>query len=279
MSDETDINNILDTREKEEMRKIFIGGLNRSTKAEDFIPHFEKYGDILDKVVIQDRDTGNSKGYGFITFSESKSVEEVLQDNPHEIDGKKLDIKRATPKAWTSDQAKRSNKLFIGGLLPETTPDDITDYIMSRHEGYVRIDKVDILKDKETGKNKSFGFFYVDTEDMADRLAICEEKFEIGGKEMSIKKAIPKSDNNQGNSRGGNSRGGGSFRGYNKSDVSTYGGPGSYGGMGAAFGGFGAGRSSYTTGYGGFGAVGAYGQSSGGYGQSFRGGYGYGGRR
>ncbi|GJN38852.1 hypothetical protein PR202_gb27930 [Eleusine coracana subsp. coracana] len=47
--------------------KVFVGGLAWETRSEGLRAHFEVYGDILEAVVITDRATGRSKGYGFVS--------------------------------------------------------------------------------------------------------------------------------------------------------------------------------------------------------------------
>ena len=47
--------------------KVFVGGLAWETKSETLHSYFEKFGDILEAVVISDKHTGRSKGYGFVS--------------------------------------------------------------------------------------------------------------------------------------------------------------------------------------------------------------------
>jgi hypothetical protein len=49
------------------LTKVFVGGLAWETPSEGLRQHFERYGDILEAVVIADRVTGRSKGYGFVS--------------------------------------------------------------------------------------------------------------------------------------------------------------------------------------------------------------------
>jgi hypothetical protein len=51
--------------------KVFVGGLAWETRSEGLRAHFEVYGDILEAVVITDRATGRSKGYGFVSTPSS----------------------------------------------------------------------------------------------------------------------------------------------------------------------------------------------------------------
>lgn len=48
--------------------KVFVGGLAWETQRDTMRRHFEQFGDILEAVVITDKNTGRSKGYGFVSI-------------------------------------------------------------------------------------------------------------------------------------------------------------------------------------------------------------------
>lgn len=48
--------------------KVFVGGLAWETHSETLHRYFDQFGDILEAVVITDKHTGRSKGYGFVSF-------------------------------------------------------------------------------------------------------------------------------------------------------------------------------------------------------------------
>lgn len=50
------------------LTKVFVGGLAWETQKEALREHFEKYGEILEAVIISDKVTGRSKGYGFVSL-------------------------------------------------------------------------------------------------------------------------------------------------------------------------------------------------------------------
>uniref|UniRef100_H3G7Q1 RRM domain-containing protein n=1 Tax=Phytophthora ramorum TaxID=164328 RepID=H3G7Q1_PHYRM len=52
------------------LKKIFVGGLAPTVTEQDFRHYFEEYGKITDAVVMIDRDTQRSRGFGFITFED-----------------------------------------------------------------------------------------------------------------------------------------------------------------------------------------------------------------
>lgn len=69
-------------------RKIFIGGLNYRTTDESLKAHFEKWGEIVDVVVMKDPKTKRSRGFGFITYSKAHMVDDAQMNRPHRIDGR-----------------------------------------------------------------------------------------------------------------------------------------------------------------------------------------------
>jgi RNA recognition motif-containing protein len=67
--------------------KVFVGGLSWGTSDEGLLAAFEKFGSVVEAKVIFDRDTGRSRGFGFVTFEDSGAAENAIQ----QMDGKTLD--------------------------------------------------------------------------------------------------------------------------------------------------------------------------------------------
>ena len=80
------------------LNKLFVGGLNYATTEENFKSYFEKFGLLTDFVIIKDALTKKSRGFGFVTFSSLIEVDKVMKSRPHFIEGRKLDLKRISPK-------------------------------------------------------------------------------------------------------------------------------------------------------------------------------------
>ena len=88
---------ILKTLEKKTMsKKIFIGGLPWSITSETLADAFSPYGEIVESKVIVDRDTGRSRGFGFVTFEDTASVEEAIREmDGQELNGRIIRVDRA----------------------------------------------------------------------------------------------------------------------------------------------------------------------------------------
>lgn len=76
--------------------KLFLGGLNYDTEEQGLRAYFGKWGTVVDCLVLRDKDTEKSRGFGFVTLVEEEAVELVLNEPTHEIDGRNLTVRRAT---------------------------------------------------------------------------------------------------------------------------------------------------------------------------------------
>ncbi|KAI4901470.1 hypothetical protein NFI96_014936 [Prochilodus magdalenae] len=75
--------------------KIFVGGLPYHTNDASLRKYFEAYGDIDEAVVITDRQTGKSRGYGFVTMTDRVAAERACKDPNPIIDGRKANVNLA----------------------------------------------------------------------------------------------------------------------------------------------------------------------------------------
>ena len=67
-------------QEPEQDRKIFIGGLSYKTSEEGLRGFYSQWGELLDAVVMTDKATGNSRGFGFVTYSHPGMVDDALRN-------------------------------------------------------------------------------------------------------------------------------------------------------------------------------------------------------
>ncbi|MBA0813726.1 hypothetical protein Gohar_027550 [Gossypium harknessii] len=78
------------------LTKVFVGGLAWETPREAMREHFEKYGEILEAVIISDKVTGRSKGYGFVTFKEAEAAKKACEDANPIINGRRANCNLAS---------------------------------------------------------------------------------------------------------------------------------------------------------------------------------------
>ncbi|CAM9549776.1 unnamed protein product, partial [Hapterophycus canaliculatus] len=78
--------------------KIFVGGLDQEVNDADFRGYFAKFGKVEDAVVMYDKKTGRSRGFGFITYDSPDVVRKVMSGGTHELKGKSVEVKTAAPR-------------------------------------------------------------------------------------------------------------------------------------------------------------------------------------
>ncbi|CAN1237729.1 Probable RNA-binding protein ARP1, partial [Linum grandiflorum] len=78
------------------LTKVFVGGLAWETPKEALRDHFDKYGDILEAVIISDKLSGRSKGYGFVTFKEAEAAKKACEDATPVINGRRANCNLAS---------------------------------------------------------------------------------------------------------------------------------------------------------------------------------------
>lgn len=78
--------------------KIFVGGLVPELSDDDIKNYFAQYGTIVEVEMPFDKTKNQRKGFCFITFESEQVVQELLKSPKQSINGKEVDVKKATPK-------------------------------------------------------------------------------------------------------------------------------------------------------------------------------------
>lgn len=76
--------------------KVFVGGLAWETPTEEMHRYFEQFGEILEAVIITDKSTAKSKGYGFVTFRDPESARRACAEPNPVIDGRRANCNIAS---------------------------------------------------------------------------------------------------------------------------------------------------------------------------------------
>ncbi|AEE87047.1 cold, circadian rhythm, and RNA binding 1 [Arabidopsis thaliana] len=60
--------------------RCFVGGLAWATNDEDLQRTFSQFGDVIDSKIINDRESGRSRGFGFVTFKDEKAMRDAIEE-------------------------------------------------------------------------------------------------------------------------------------------------------------------------------------------------------
>ena len=79
---------------------IFIAGLSYNISDSELGELFTEYGEVTSSKVVTDRETGRSKGYGFIEMADEEAGNKAIEElNGAEFEGRQMVVKEALPKA------------------------------------------------------------------------------------------------------------------------------------------------------------------------------------
>jgi RNA recognition motif-containing protein len=82
-------------------KKLFVGGLSWDTDDQGLRRAFSEFGEIVEAKVVTDRDTGRSRGFGFVTYQDDQSAENArVKMNGTTLDGRtiKVDVAQERPR-------------------------------------------------------------------------------------------------------------------------------------------------------------------------------------
>ncbi|MEM6960456.1 MAG: RNA-binding protein [Myxococcota bacterium] len=80
--------------------KLFVGGLSYETTNQSLREAFEKFGEVIEAGVVKDRDSGRSRGFGFVTMADRKDAPKAMSAlNDSELDGRYIVVKVATERS------------------------------------------------------------------------------------------------------------------------------------------------------------------------------------
>jgi len=96
--------------------KVYVGNLSWSTTDDTLRQAFSEYGQVLDSIVMRDRDTGRSRGFGFVTFSTGEEAEAAIKAlNDEELDGRRVKINLANARTSGGGGGARGGGGGYGG--------------------------------------------------------------------------------------------------------------------------------------------------------------------
>ena len=87
------------SKERDMSKKLFVGSLSWDTNDDGLRAAFGTHGEVSEAVVISDRDTGRSRGFGFVTFEDDEAADKAVAAlNGTELDGRTIRVDVAQAK-------------------------------------------------------------------------------------------------------------------------------------------------------------------------------------
>lgn len=80
-------------------KKLYVGNLDYSVTQDGLKEHFSQAGEVVDAVVITDRGSGRSKGFGFVEFSSEEEAKKAIEMfNEQDFKGRTIVVDEARPR-------------------------------------------------------------------------------------------------------------------------------------------------------------------------------------
>ena len=91
-------------------KKLYVGNLSYNTTEDSLRNYFSGFGSVASAKIIVDRDTGNSKGFGFIEMSSDDEANAAIAGtNGTELDGRQIRVNEAMDKPARRDRSSGNN--------------------------------------------------------------------------------------------------------------------------------------------------------------------------
>jgi RNA recognition motif-containing protein len=93
------------------LNKLYVGNLPYNTTEDDLREVFSEYGTVISSTIITDRETGRSKGFGFVEMSTEAEADAALNGtNGRDFGGRTLKVDKARPRADRPDRPPRRDR-------------------------------------------------------------------------------------------------------------------------------------------------------------------------
>ncbi len=82
----------------EDKKKLYVGNLPYSVNSDELRKIFSEFGEVVDAIVLSDKFSGRSKGFGFVTFATEEMAQKAVEGlNGKEVGGRNLVVNVARP--------------------------------------------------------------------------------------------------------------------------------------------------------------------------------------
>ncbi|KAL3646289.1 hypothetical protein CASFOL_011469 [Castilleja foliolosa] len=191
-------------------RKLVVLGIPWDVDTEGLRKYMSKFGELEDCIVMKERSSGRSRGFGYVTFVTVKDAKTALTSE-HMLGSRMLEVKIATPKEEMRSSSKKVTRVFVARIPPS-----VSEAVFRSHfEKYGIITDLYMPKDPSTKGHRGIGFITFSSSEAVDDLMV--DTHELGGSAVVVDRATPKEEDYRPISRaphGGGRGGGGGGGGY-----------------------------------------------------------------
>lgn len=136
-------------------KRIHVGNLASHTTERDLTSLFERAGQVVSVRIMADRDTGRSKGFGFVEMGSEDAERAIAQLNQTDLNGHLLSVTEAHARPQSSaERGIPPSRLFVGNLPYNATAAELKEFFSS----VGLVSSVSLPVERESGKPRGFAF-------------------------------------------------------------------------------------------------------------------------
>ncbi|CAH9109879.1 unnamed protein product [Cuscuta epithymum] len=161
--------------EPPEDAKLFVGNLPFAVDHESLARIFQQAGTVEIAEVVYNRDTEQSRGFGFVTMSTIEEADKAVQlFNRYELNGRPLIVNKAAPRGTRPERPfEPFYKVYVGNI-PWSMDESGLEQMFSSHG---RVISARVIRDRDNGRSRGFGFVTLSSEaEMNDAIANLDGK-------------------------------------------------------------------------------------------------------
>lgn len=171
--------------------KLYVANIGWNTTDDSYNKLFASYEGVTDPMIMRNRVTNKSRGFGFITC-ESNELANTIMAEEIKLDGRVLQFKSAVSKEdmqqgrFGQQAPPATKKLYVAGISYSSTEDAVRDYFAQFGE----LESAELIKNRVTQASRGFAFVtFVDAKSVQDCLSA---SLELDGRRLDVKLAVPK---------------------------------------------------------------------------------------
>ncbi|KAG1363356.1 31 kDa ribonucleoprotein, chloroplastic [Cocos nucifera] len=173
--------------EPPEEAKLFVGNLPYDIDSEKLAHLFDQAGIVEVAEVIYNRETDQSRGFGFVTMSSIEEAEKAVEMfHRYELNGRLLTVNKAAPRGTRVERAPRefepSFRVYVGNL-PWQVDDARLEQVFSEHGKVV---DARVVYDRETGRSRGFGFVTMSSKNELDDAIAALDGQSLDGRALRV---------------------------------------------------------------------------------------------
>ena len=183
----------------DESRSIFVGRLSWNVDNDWLAEEFAECGEVESAHVQMDRNTGRSRGFGYVHFKTADAVEKALALNGREIDGRPVNIDRSNQpdkkasiekraQAFGDTPSSPSAVLFVGNLSFGVNEDTLWETFGEHGD----VKSVRVPTDRDTGKPKGFAYVEFSEVGAAKKAHGALQGYEFDGRSIRLDFSQPR---------------------------------------------------------------------------------------